>query len=443
MPTCTGPDVMLDEVIAPSFYGVHRAIRDGHDENGVPKTHFWAKGGRGSTKSSCFSIEVVLQLKRHPKQNAVVMRKVAKTMRNSVYEQVKWAIDTLGVRSEFKLTTSPMEMVYRPTGQKIMFIGVDEPDKLKSLKCSTGYVGVLWFEELDQFAGMEEIRSIQQSLMRGGDRFTALYSYNPPKSRDSWVNREALTLTSDPSYLIHTSDYRDVPPAWLGPTFFEMAESLKAKSEAKYNHEYLGEVTGTGGAVFDNVTVRPITDVEVESFDHTYSGVDFGWFPDPWVYVRCHLDLGEKRRLFIFDEDSGTRIKATEQIARIKKHLSYLNTNPANARFADADGMLVLDETITCDSANPQNIAEYRDFELDARPVRKGPGSVEFGMKWLQELDEIIIDSERALLCSVEFPLYEHEKTRDGAYTSNYPDANNHGIDGVRYAVSDPINRRS
>ena len=433
-PPCAVADVMLDEVIAPAFFEMHRAIRDGHDDDGVAKTHFWAKGGRGSTKSSCFSLQVVLKVKRNPRMNAVIMRKVAKTMRNSVYEQIKWAINILGVSAEFKMTTSPMEMVYRPTGQKIMFIGVDEPDKLKSLKCSTGYVGVLWFEELDQFAGMEEVRNIQQSLMRGGDHFTALYSYNPPKSRDSWVNREALALTGDPSYFIHTSDYRDVPPEWLGSTFFEMAASLLARSEAKYNHEYLGEVTGTGGAVFDNVIVRPITDEEVEEFDHVYAGVDWGYWPDPWTFGLCHYDAA-RRTLYLFDGMTRLRTSNDDTAALIRTKLGEV-VNDEGKIIKHADPML-----ISCDSAEPKSIRDYRNAGLDARPVKKGPGSVEYGIKWLQSLDAIVIDPERDPLAATEFFAYEYERTRDGEYSSGLPDRDNHAIDRVRYSCAPAILR--
>ena len=144
----------LSEVVAQPFHSVHRAIKAGEVQEVI------AKGGRGSAKSSYLSIELVLQLLRHPSCHAVVLRKVANTLRTSVYAQVVWAIGVLGLAGRFKCTVSPMECIYLPTGQKILFFGLDDPGKLKSIKVPFGSIGVAWFEELDQFAGPEEVRSV-------------------------------------------------------------------------------------------------------------------------------------------------------------------------------------------------------------------------------------------------------------------------------------------
>ena len=134
----------------------------------------------------------------------------------------------------------PMELIRKGTGQKILFRGCDDPKKLKSIKFQRGYAKFIWYEEADEFGGMAELRSLNQSLLRGGEKLCVFYSYNPPKSQSNWVNRECLQPKAN--RLVHTSDYRRVPPAWLGDAFLQEAEYLKELNEKAYRHEYLGEV---------------------------------------------------------------------------------------------------------------------------------------------------------------------------------------------------------
>ena len=136
--------VRIRDVVAPVFWPVHRAIARGTVQELV------AKGGRGSGKSSYISIELVLQLLRHPACHAVVLRKIGGTLRTSVYAQIQWAIGALGLAKQFRCTVSPMECTYLPTGQKILFFGTDDPGKLKSIKVPFGAIGLAWFEELAQ-----------------------------------------------------------------------------------------------------------------------------------------------------------------------------------------------------------------------------------------------------------------------------------------------------
>ena len=169
---------------------------------------------------------------QHPQCHAVVLRKVRNTIKNSVYPQIQWGIERLGVLDRYKFITSPHEITYTPTGQKILFFGLDDPAKVKSIKLPFGYVGIVWFEELDQFSGMEEIRNVLQSLLRGGSTYWVFCTYNPPKSRNNWVNEEILV--DDPDRLVHHSTYLTVPEDWLGPQFLAEAEKLKARNEMAY-----------------------------------------------------------------------------------------------------------------------------------------------------------------------------------------------------------------
>lgn len=145
------------------------------------------KGGRGSTKSSFISLVIPILLLQHPECHAIVLRKIGRTLRQSVYPQVQWGIDNLGLTGLFKSKANPPEISLRKTGQKILFFGTDDPSKIKSIKLPFGYPGIVWFEELDQFNGMDEIRNLNESLLRGGSNFWEFCSFNPPKSVDSWL----------------------------------------------------------------------------------------------------------------------------------------------------------------------------------------------------------------------------------------------------------------
>ena len=244
--------VKLSELIAPSFYAIHWDIAEHRH------THYKLSGGRGSTKSSFVSAEVILGMMQDPKANAIAMRKVGRFLEESVFQQLIWAINALGVSGEWKIRYSPLGLTYIPFGNKIIFRGADDPQKIKSVKLANGYFKYIWFEERAEFDGDSEERTILQSLMRGGPEYFVFYSWNPPKSMNNWVNQDILQDREDT--LHHHSDYRTVPPEWLGEQFFLEADALKELKPKAYEHEYLGIATGTGGQVFENVTVRAITE---------------------------------------------------------------------------------------------------------------------------------------------------------------------------------------
>ena len=375
-------------------------------------THYDIAGGRGSMKSSFVSLAVVYLLLLRTEAHALVLRKVANTMRDSVYAQYLWALETLGVQSFFDCRLSPMELVFRPTGQKILFRGADDPMKIKSIKVPFGSIAVTHFEEKDQFAGRQEIRTILQSTMRGGDRFWNFESYNPPISRDNWANLDSAQ--ERPDRLLHRSTYLEAPAEWLGEAFLAEAESLRQTDERAYQHEYLGLAVGTGGNVFENLVLREITDGEMRSFDRVYMGVDWGFAPDPFAFIRLHYDAA-RETIYLLDELTALR-----------------QTNAATADTLLRRGYN--DGVITCDSAEPKSVADYRSLGLNARAAVKGPGSVEYGMKWLQGR-KIVIDARRTPEALREFSRYEFERDREGNFISGYPDRDNHTIDAVRYAL--------
>ncbi|UZP04382.1 PBSX family phage terminase large subunit [Clostridium botulinum] len=412
--------VKLKSIIAESFYAAHKDIKQGLH------THHWFKGGRGSTKSSFISIEIVLGIMKDAQEgimsNALILRRVKDTLSESVRDQIKWAIDILGVSDDWIIPEAKLTITYKSTGQVIRFKGADNPKKVKSTKVPKGYIKYIWYEEVDEFEGYDKIRNINQSLMRGGPKFFVFYSFNPPESQRNWANLEVLDKREDK--LIHHSTYLTVPRDWLGEPFITEAEDLKEKNTIKYEHDYLGKVTGTGAEIFDNVVIRKISDEEMRNFDRLYRGVDFGWFPDPWTYNNMYYKANTKE-LYIFDEahENKKSNKQTYDIM-VKKHGVKPN------------------HKVTCDSAENKSIADYKTYGLYARGAIKGPGSVEYSMKWLQSLKAIIIDNVRCPKTAKEFLEYEHDKDKEGKVIDGYPDRDNHHIDAVRYAMNDVWRRR-
>ena len=399
--------VYIGDIIAPAYYQLHHHLKE------LKYSEYWLKGGRGSGKSSFISIEIILLLMRFPQLNAVAVRKVGVYLRDSVYQQLRWAIDLLGIGHLWRCKESPMEMVYLPTGQKILFRGSDKAEKLKSTKVSNGYIGIVWFEELTEFDGMEEIRSIRQSLLRGGDIEITLCSYNPPKFVDSWVNKEALCDVAGRYYLHST--YKDIPEEWLGKSFVAAAENLKISNEKAYRHEYLGIVTGGGGEVFDNVVLREISDTEIAGFDKIRRGIDWGYGKDPFVYVVCYYNRNHNS-LYIIDEFYKIGAKFNEIADYIK------NENQLNL-------------PVVADSAEPRSNDELRDRGIRVLPAKKGAGSIEHGISWLQNLSEIVIDKTRTPNVCREFSCYHLLSDGNGSFLGGYPDKDNHTIDAVRYAM--------
>lgn len=398
-------------VIGESFVRINRQIK--------PNMTYVFEGGRGSTKSSFISLKIIELLKNNPNMHACIVRKVAGTLRDSVYAQMLWAINELGLNDEFDNTVSPLEITYKKTKQKIYFRGCDDPIKLKGIKTTFGYVGILWKEEKDQLAGEAEERNVNQSVLRGGDKSYDFSSYNPPKSKSNWVNK--AKEVPDENRIIHHSTYETVDDEWLGQKFINDAEHLREINKEAYEHEYLGIPNGNGGNVFEYLEVRTITDEEISRMDRIYSGVDFGWYPDIFAYKRLYVDEARKK-IYHIAEITGNKLSNAQTAQMI-----------IDAGFDDY--------TITCDSAEPKSINDYRDKGLPARGAVKGPGSVDYGMKFLQGYTHVI-DPARTPITYKEFTEYEYERDKDGNVISGYPDKDNHTIDATRYALESLYNKR-
>lgn len=409
----------IDLNIVPDVF--HKMIRDirakKHSEYILP-------GGRGSMKSSTISLIIPELLKNNPNMHALILRKVGNTIKDSVYAQMKWAIDKLNLNEEFVCKASPMEITYKPTGQKIYFRGADDPLKIKSIKPEFGYIGIVWFEELDQFSNPEEIRNIQQSAIRGGNEAYKFKSFNPPRSKNNWANEyTAEAEEKDENVMVVHSTYLDlgIEQEWLGDVFLADAEHLKEVNPDAYDNEYLGHANGNGGNIFEYIEERTITDEEISHFDRIYQGVDWGWYPDKYAFSRIYYDSARETIYFI------------DEIYENKKSNEWTANEIKRRQYDDYE--------ITCDSAEPKSINDYRDLGLPARGAIKGPGSIEYSMKWLQRR-KLVFDPKRTPNACKEFKKYEYERDKDGNICSGYPDKDNHLIDSVRYSSESLWRRR-
>ena len=412
------------ELMVGAYANLNRHITSGKTKEAI------IKGGRGGWKSSYPGLKIPEMIMANPSMHALCIRNVKDTLKDSVYEQIKWGIDKLGVSDRFKCTTSPLKIVYKPTGQTIYFRGADDPIKIKSIKPPFGYIGIVWFEEFDQYAGEAAIRNIRQSAIRGTDesgqsRAIVFETFNPPPTAQAWANRyvadiEARSGDVDKrkvgTEVLHTN-YTDVPVEWLGQEFIQEAEDLKQNNLRAYENEYLGKVTGTGGNVFENLEIRDITDEEIKNFDKAKQGLDWGYYPDPTAFIRLQYD-SSKMIIYIFDEVKRLKTGNEELIDILK---NYKDT-----------------QTIA-DNAEEKSIAFFRQNGYNIRACVKGAGSVDFGIKWLASRAKIVIDRRRCPETAREFESYEYLKDKDGNFISGYPDKDNHFIDAVRYALNDEI----
>lgn len=413
-------NVDLDKIIIPEFYDTWDAAND-------PEIlHIVEKGGRGSAKSSHIAIIFILLMVKWP-VNGVAARFIGDNNELSVYEQLKWAIEVLGLTPYFRVLKSPLRITYLPRGNYIAFRAGQYPARIKSLKDSRFPFSLLWLEELDEFKNAEEVRKITNSFLRGPlteGQYKFFYSYNPPKRKHSWVNKEYENPMQPSNTFVHHSSYLTNPH--LSKEFIREAEETKATKELRYRWEYMGEAIGTGAVPFTNLEIvdNCITDDMIQSFDNIRNGLDYGYGPDPLAFVRWHYDK-KRRRIYAIDEIYGHKIGNRDLANRLaQKQYNY--------------------DIINSESAEPKSNAELRnDYNVPRlKAVRKGPGSVETGEKWLDELDAIIIDPQRTPNIAREFGMIDYATDKHGNPLPRLMDQDNHTIDATRYAFEDDMIQR-
>lgn len=433
------PPYDMSANISPTFCEVSRAIDLGK------ANRIMLKGGRGSTKSS-YAYQKILDVFLHrPHAQWICGRRYANTLRRSCFANVLWAIAKRGMTvgkpgegCDFDKTTSPMEITFNKTGQKILFYGLDEPEKLKSITFEDpkAKIELLLLEEYNQLACAEDARNVRQSVFRS-DYSLEIDVYNPSPDDMQWTNQEARV--EEPGKLVHHSSYLDVPEEFIGKRFIEQAEQLKAINTKAYANEYMGEETGLTGTVFENVVAQSITYEDRLQLKWIRCGVDWGYQNDPFVWLMVGYDR-KTRMLHIIDEVFNTETLDEANINEVKRHL--VERDDKGQPIYTNEGKPVYNKhrpqnEIRADAAAPKDIATWRYAGMAIMGASKRV-PVDDGIRWLQKRKAIVIDRERCPLAFQEFSRYRALEDDEGKF-KGYPDKDNHTIDAVRYAVFDLI----
>jgi phage terminase, large subunit, PBSX family len=405
----------ISDLLTSKFYPLYSAWKSNK------YTRLVCKGGRGSAKSTNIALILVVDLMQYP-INTICFRKVGETLRKSVYEQIKWAIKFLGVEEYFEYKLSPLEIIYKERGNKFIFMGVDDPQKSKSIKEAQFPVARYWFEELAEFKNEDEVETVLNSIFRGklekGLIYKGFFSYNPPKMKHNWVNKKYNYSFIENNVYVHHSTYLENPH--ISEEFIKEAEAVKAKDETKYRLVYMGEPIGNGLVPFPNLEIREIETTEIAGLEKFRNGVDWGYGVDPLAFVRWGYDK-KKGIIYALDEYYGVGLK---------------NRNLANYILSKG-----YDELVMCDSAEPKSIDELKEYDISAWGAKKGAGSVEYGEKWLSDLEAIVIDPKRTPNISREFEMIDYDTDREGNPLPRLCDSNNHTIDATRYAFSNDMKK--
>lgn len=380
------------------------------------------KGGRGGGKSS-FAAELAYEVMlRDPEANVVYLRRYQSDLRPTVFQQFCRVIAKHGDEGAWKVTTAPMRCTRKETGGAVYFFGADNPVQAKSFTPVKGFVKLLIFEECDELQGLDYVQDAQLTYLRTnggpGVKQLSLMVFNPEPSRRNWMNQHAEELASDPDALVADACYLNVPREWLGERFIQQADWMRDHRPETYRNKLLGEITGTGGELFDNVQTATITDEQVEAFEMhgwMHQGVDWG-YEHPNVFIRV-----------AYDPDSDTVWPVFEKYQR---RANATNFQKGIRRFR-------ANETI-CDSAEPDKIADWVDLGWNAYAAVKRwrGGGRSYAWEWLRSVDRIVVDPERTPRLLDELQTLEFEQLRDGTYSTAYPDLGEDGVMATLYALN-------
>ncbi|MCY8950020.1 PBSX family phage terminase large subunit [Bacillus atrophaeus] len=379
------------------------------------------KGGRGSKKSTTTALNIIYRMMQFPQANTLVVRKVFKDHKDSTYAQLKWAIRRLKVEHLWEWTKSPLEIRYKPTGQKILFRGLDDPMSVTSITVDVGNLCWAWFEEAYQILNEDDFNKVDMSI-RGelppGYYKQITLTFNPWNEKH-WLKRRFFDVQEN-NILAFTTNYKC--NEFLGDDDRQLFDWMKKNNLRRYKIEGLGEWGIAEGAIFTNWREFAFDRFEIAKREGIKSafGLDFGFTTDPSALACSLVDI-KNRELYIFDEMYRPGLLNNE-IAETITDMGYRK------------------ELIIADSAEQKSIAELRKYGLKKiKPAEKGPDSIKAGIQFLQQFTIFI--HPKCSNAAMEFSNYVWDKNKDGKLINKPIDEYNHFIDALRYSM-EPIKKR-
>lgn len=381
------------------------------------------KGSRSSKKSVTMALWAIYSLMKYPGANLLVIRKTYRTIKDSCYAQLKWAIHRLGVDSLFLCKESPLEITYTPTGQKIFFRGLDDPLKVTSITVETGVLCWMWIEEAYEISREADFETLDESIrgsLPAGLFKSVTLTFNPWNDRH-WLKARFFDK-QDPEVLAITTNY--LMNEFLDGSDRKIFERMKTDNPRRYKVAGLGEWGVIEGLVYERWQEQAFNWQEISAMDGVESafGLDFGYTNDPTA-LWCGLISNEQKTIWVFDELYAKAL-TNEMIAERLTSMGYAK------------------ELITADSAEPKSIEELR--RLGIRRIRgaaKGKDSIINGIQKIQ--DYMIIVHPRCVNFLTEISCYSWDKDKFDKPINRPIDDNNHLMDAMRYALENKIHKPS
>ena len=373
------------------------------------------KGSRASKKSKTTALWIICNMMKFPDANTLVIRKTFRTLKDSCFAELKWAIHRFKVDAFWDVKESPLEMTYKPTGQKIYFRGLDDPLKVTSITVDIGRLCWMWIEEAYEITKESDFDMLDESIR--GEVPEGLFkqitlTFNPWNERH-WMKHRFFDDPDDQTLAL-TTNYKC--NEWLDASDLKVFEDMKKRNPRRYKVAGLGDWGIGEGLVYENWKEQVFTLDDVRSL-HTVCGLDFGYTNDPSAFFIGFLDL-ENKRLYVWDE--------------------MYETGLSNRKIYETiTGMGYGKETITADSAEPKSIDELRSLGLYVHGAKKGKDSINNGIQWIQDLE--IIVHPRCVNFLTEISNYMWKSDRFGKRLNEPIDDFNHLMDAMRYALEQYI----
>lgn len=378
------------------------------------------KGSRGSKKSKTTAQWIIYNMMKYPLANTLVVRQTFNTLQDSCWTELKWAASNLGVLHLWKFSKSPLQATYLPTGQKILFRGLDNPLAITSITVEIGHLCWAWWEEAYEVKTEDSFNKVDMSI-RGelppGYFKQHIITFNPWNEKH-WLKSRFFDRQDD-DILAITTNYQ--VNEWLGEDDIKIFEKMKRDNPKRYKVEGLGEWGTSEGLVYENWTVAEFNWRELMTENPQIKakfGLDFGFVNDETAFCACLFDL-ENKKCWVFDEIYKKGLLNNE-IAKEIKFKGYHR------------------EVITADSAEQKSIEELRRLHglNRIKPSIKGPGSVNQGIQFLQQFEVIVHPSCTNFINELENYAYATDR-QSGELTNNPLDENNHLMDAWRYSCND------